>query len=137
MSAQNPSPTGEEVKRRHEEGATDDRPHDGKRIAAHAQDEWLGEMELPRDPRSEQCADEPDGGGNDEPAAHSATQSPTDGSADRGDNDQHDEPWQCERHTNLLRTSRVPQQMGVTSFDAGLYVARKTPRLPIRSFALF
>jgi hypothetical protein len=38
------------VKKRHEEGRTDDRPHDRKRIAAYAEDERLGEVELPRDP---------------------------------------------------------------------------------------
>jgi hypothetical protein len=88
------------VEKRYEERSTDDRPQDGKRIAAHAKDEWLGEVELPRDPRSEQGADEPDGGGHHEAAARSAAKSPADGAADRSDNDQHDEPWQCERHAN-------------------------------------
>src|SRR5712691_8605048 len=115
MSVPNPSPPREQVKKCHEEGATDDRPQDRKRIGAHAEDEGFGEMELARDPRSEQRADEPDGGGDNEPAARSAGQSPTDGAADRGDNDQHDEPWQCERHMDLLRTSRLAQSTGVRS----------------------
>jgi hypothetical protein len=46
MSVPNPSPPREQVKKCHEEGATDDRPHDRKRIAAHAEDEGFDEMEL-------------------------------------------------------------------------------------------
>src|SRR6266542_2832214 len=88
------------MKKRHEEGSADDRPHDRKRITAHAKDEWLGEVELPRDPRSNQGTDEPDGGRYHEATARSAAKSPADGAADGGDNDQHDEPWQCERHAN-------------------------------------
>ena len=71
-SAPNPYPPGEEMKERHEERATDDRPQDRKRITAHTENEGLGEVELPRDPRSEQSADEPDGGGHQESAARSA-----------------------------------------------------------------
>src|SRR5712691_6522181 len=102
MSTPNPASAGQQVKNRHEKGATDDRPHDGKRIAAHAEDEWLGEVQLPRHPRSEQGADEPDGGGHQKPASRSAAKSPADGATDRGDNDQHDESWQRERHAYLL-----------------------------------
>jgi len=45
----------------------------------------------------------------------STGQSPTDGAVDRGDSDQHDEPWQCECHVDLLRTSRFAQNTGVRS----------------------
>jgi hypothetical protein len=114
-SAPNPSPPGEEMKKRYEEGPTDDRPQDRKRIAAHAEDEWLCEVELPRDPRPEQSADEPDRGGNDESAARAAAKSPADGAADRSDDNQYDEPWQCERHSDLLGTSRFEQNIGVRS----------------------
>jgi hypothetical protein len=38
-------------------------------------------VELPRDPRSEQSADEPDGGGHEESAARSASQRPADSAA--------------------------------------------------------
>src|SRR6266487_3315420 len=44
-SVPNPSSAGQEMQQRHEEGGTDDRPHDGKRITADAEDEWFGEME--------------------------------------------------------------------------------------------
>src|SRR5262249_15380112 len=76
--------------------------HDGKRIATHAEDEWLGEMQLPRDPRSEERTDEPNGGGDHESASRSAAKSSADGATDRGDDDQHDEPRQRERHANIL-----------------------------------
>jgi len=90
------------MKKRHEEGPTDDRPEDRKRIATHAEDKWLGEVELSRNPRPEQSADEPDGGGHDESAARAAAKSPADSAADGGDDDQHEKPWQCERHTHNL-----------------------------------
>jgi hypothetical protein len=89
------------MKERHEQRATDDRPQDRKRITAHTENEGLGEVELPRDPRSEQSADEPDGGGHQESAARSAAQRPADSTANRGNNDQDEEPWQRQ----LIRTS--------------------------------
>ena len=91
------------MENRYEEGPTDDRPHDGKRITAHAEDKWLGEVQLPSDPWSEESADEPDGGGHQESASRAATKSPADSTAECSDNDQHDKPWQCERHVDLLR----------------------------------
>src|ERR1035437_6093120 len=106
-SAPNPSPPGEEVKERHEERATNDRPDDGKRIAAHAEDEGFGEGELARDPSCQPRTDEPDSGGDNEPAAGSAGQSSADGATDRGDDDQHDESWQCERHFDLLESNSI------------------------------
>src|SRR5262249_4337596 len=114
MSTPNPSSARRQVKNCHEESPTDNRPHDGKRIAVHAENERLGEMQLPRDPRSEQSTDESDGGGRQESSARSATKSPADGATDRGDNDQHDEPRHCERHVTSLRT-RPAENMGVKS----------------------
>jgi hypothetical protein len=50
------------VKKRDEQGGADDRPHDRKRLAAHAQHERLGKMELMRDPGSEEGPDETESG---------------------------------------------------------------------------
>src|SRR5262249_23090471 len=75
-STPDPSPSGKKVKERYEERATDDRPHDWKRIAAHAQHERLAKVELTRNPRSEQRADEADGGRNDQPATRAPAQRP-------------------------------------------------------------
>src|ERR1043165_4756832 len=106
MSTPDPSAAGEQVKEGYEERAADDRPQDRKRIATHAEHERLAEVELPRDPRAEQCANEADSGGHQQPATRTTSQCSTDGAADRRDEDQQYQPWQCQRHSNLLATGR-------------------------------
>src|SRR5207245_2469077 len=46
-SAPDPPPTGRKVQKRHEQSGPDDRPDDRKRVAAHAEHERLGQVELP------------------------------------------------------------------------------------------
>src|SRR4029077_2173643 len=105
-STPNPSRPAQEVEKRDEQGAADNRPHDRKRISTHTQDERFTETELPSDPRSKQRTDEPDGGGNDEPAAHAAAQRSAHSPTDRRNNNQHDKPGQCQRHTTSLSTDK-------------------------------
>ena len=61
-SAPNPARAGQEMEKCDKQRAADNRPHDRKRIAAHAQNERLSEPELPSDPGSKERTDEPDGG---------------------------------------------------------------------------
>ena len=42
------------MQQRHEQRRADDRPHDRKRLAAHVEHEGLGQVELVRDPRTEE-----------------------------------------------------------------------------------
>src|SRR3982074_3526500 len=96
--APNPPPPGHELKKGNEERSADHRPHDRKRIPADAEHERLGEMHLGRDPRTDESPNEAKGCGHDEPALRSTGESLADCATDGGDDDQHDESWQCKRH---------------------------------------
>jgi hypothetical protein len=50
------------MKKRHEQRRADDRPDNRKRMPAHLENERLGQVELQRDPRPEERADEPERG---------------------------------------------------------------------------
>ena len=79
------------MKKRHEQRGTDDRPHDRKRLAARVEHQWLGEVELVRDPGPEEGADETEGDRRDEPALGSPSEGLADSTADGRDENEHDE----------------------------------------------
>jgi hypothetical protein len=71
--------------------------------------ERFGETELMRDPRPDEGANEPEGGGNKQPAPASAAKRFADGAADRGDHDENDESGNCQCHDiTFIQMSREP-----------------------------
>src|SRR5258708_8338481 len=62
-------------------------------------------LELMRDPRPQEGADEPEGDGRDEPALGSARDRFADGATNGGDDDQNDETWQRDRKSTRLNSS--------------------------------
>src|SRR5438309_4000916 len=80
-----------------EQRRCDDRPDDGEGLAADGDGEELREMEGPREPGSDEGADEPEGDRDETPPAGAAADGLADRSADSRDHEQKEELEQGHR----------------------------------------
>src|SRR6266851_7455685 len=117
-----------------EQRRSDDRPDDGEGLAADGDREELREMEGPREPGSDEGADEPEGDRDETPPAGAAADGLTERSADPGDHEQQEELEQGHRALppRVPRVSRMGQEpTGMGRSKRGAYCwAPKTSRSP-------
>jgi hypothetical protein len=76
------------VNESHEECRADDRPEDAERMAVHANDQRLREVQLACDPRPQHRADEAHDGRHEQTAARPPCDLPADGADDGRDQDE-------------------------------------------------